>query len=303
MKKTALVKPTVSLLFCLQTLLVTIACKDKEVEVGADFSEIPEMIAIEPGIINEASGLVDSRSLNGYLWSHEDSGNPAELFLISKDGKSIVKYPLPGSSNRDWEDIAIGPGPSDGVNYLYIGDTGNNNANPANTQFYIYRTPELSSREAAFEASKVERITFKYPSGTPDAETLLLDPRTKDIFIVTKENSKSVLYRLPYPQSTTSEMTAELVGEVPEVVLATGGDISPDGSEIIVRNYAFLYYWKRNENESIGNVLLRNPLKKLPYVIEPQGEAVCFDSKAEGYYTFSEIGFGSSVTLNYYKRK
>lgn len=303
MKKTGLVKPAVSLLFSLQIILVTLSCKDKVVEEVTDFSSTPEIITIEPGIIIEASGLVDSRSLSGYLWSHEDSGNPAELFLISKDGKSIVKYPLPGISNRDWEDIAIGAGPENGINYLYIADTGNNNANPAVTQFYIYRTPELTNRSAAFEAGKIERITFKYPSGTPDAETLLLDPVTKDIFIVSKENSKSVIYRLPYPQSTTSEITAELVGEIPGVALATGGDISPDGSEIIVRNYAFLYYWKRGANESIGDVLKRNSLKKLPYIIEPQGEAVCFDSKAEGYYTFSEIGFASSVTLNYYKRK
>jgi hypothetical protein len=168
MKKTAFIKPTVGLLFWLQALLLTTGCEDKVVDSGPDFSETPERIEITSGIINEASGLAASRSLNGYLWSHEDSGNPAELFLISTDGKNIRKYPLSGTSNRDWEDMAIGPGPTEGVNYLYIGDIGNNNGNSSTQQFFIYRTPEINNLDAAFDGTNVERIVYKYPSGAPD---------------------------------------------------------------------------------------------------------------------------------------
>lgn len=304
MKSPQFTKSLLPVVLWSQLLFISFSCKDDTVKSqDAEFESVPVKVSITPGVINEASGLVNSRSMENYLWSHEDSGNPAEVFLIRKDGADIRKYALPGAQNRDWEDIAIGGGPANGVNYLYIADTGNNNANPSTSVFYIYRIPELNNTGESFRQENLQKISFRYPDGTPDAETLLLDPLTKDLLIVSKETDKSVLYRLPFPQSTTTVLTAERVGEVPQVIVATGGDISSDGSEVIIRNYVTLYYWKRKEGESLSQTLLRNASQTLPYVQEPQGEAVCFDKSASGYFTFSEIGFASSVTLNYFKRK
>jgi hypothetical protein len=55
--------------------------------------------------------------MTGSLWTNQDSGRPNALYLISKDGKSIKEYNVPGTTNRDWEDVAIGPGPANGVTY------------------------------------------------------------------------------------------------------------------------------------------------------------------------------------------
>ena len=48
---------------------------------------------------------------------------------------------------EDFEDITIGAGPEEGVDYIYVGDIGNNNYD--RTILYIYRFPEpdLSSVE------------------------------------------------------------------------------------------------------------------------------------------------------------
>jgi len=267
------------------------------------FEDVPTRVDFPSGRIDEASGLADSRTIRGYLWVHNDSGNPAELFLLSHDGKDLRSYPTPGMENRDWEDISIGPGPTTGVSYVYVADFGNNNANPDVTTYTIYRVPELRSLNAGFEASTVETIKYRYPDGPHDAETLLVDPKTKDIFIVSKDFTGASLYRLPFPQATNEVITAELAGPVPGVVLATGGDVSADGREVIVRTYSNVYYWKRIDKETIGQMLTQKPLKTLPYQLEPQGEAVSFDADMNGYFTLSEKRQGLPVTLNYYKRK
>ena len=197
----------------------------------------------------------------------------------------------------------MGGGPQDGVSYLYLGDIGNNDANPGTTSHFIYRVPELTSLDGSFAASDIARITYRYPQGTPDAETLLFDSVTKDLFVVSKELDKTLLYRLPYPQATEGVMTAELIGQIPGVLLTTGGDISADGQEILVRTYTNVYYWQRKSGETIGQALLREATKTLPYELEPQGEAVCFDRNMKGYFTLSERRTATSVTLNYYKRK
>lgn len=307
----AIMKTPKAIPFCIIPLLfVVTACLDKDPAVvdpgttkSSVFESVPLRVPIQPGQVDEASGLADSRTLPGYLWTHEDAGSDNRLFLLNYEGTSIRGYVLPGSINRDWEDIAVGGGPQDGVSYLYLGDIGNNDANPGTTSHFIYRVPELTTLDGSFAASDIARITYRYPEGTPDAETLLLDPVTRDLFIISKELDKSQLYRLPYPQSTAGVITAELIGQVPAVLLATGGDISADGQEIVVRNYTNIFYWQRKPGETIGQTLMRQALKTLPYELEPQGEAVCFDRDMKGYFTLSERRTATSVTLNYYKRK
>ena len=65
-------------------------------------------------LIEESSGLVQSRKYPGVYWTHNDSGDSARLYAVTKNGKII--HP-PGNidyqgilvfeaSNTDWEDIA-----------------------------------------------------------------------------------------------------------------------------------------------------------------------------------------------------
>jgi hypothetical protein len=200
--------------------------------------------------------------------------------------------------------MAAGPGPREGVSYLYVGDVGNNEANPNTTEHVIYRIPEPLSLESTLPRERTEPIRYTYPDGPRDAETLLLDPLTKDLYIVSKELAGAVLYRLPFPQPTDGTLIqAQRIGDVPGVVLATGGDISADGREIMVKTYTAVYYWQRKAGERIEEVLLRTALKMLPYELEPQGEAICFDKDGSGYFTLSERRNAPSVTLNFYRRR
>jgi hypothetical protein len=286
-------------------LLVFSACKLEVPGVAlAQFSSDPKVTPVAPGQIDEASGMADSRSQPGNIWIEQDSGSPAELALLGYDGVVKGKLAIPGVENRDWEELAMGPGPRDGVNYLYIGEIGDNNAQYPFCQ--IYRLPEPASLQTP--ATQVERINFRYPDGPRDAEAMFVDPQTKDIYIISKREPNVHLYRLPYPQNINEVTVAQAYGELPSFgqglpAYVTGAAISPDGNEIIVRTYSTLFYWKRKAGESIADVLQNGSSRQLPYRLEPQGEAICFDKDNKGYFTISEKASASSVNLYYYARK
>ncbi|GLU54915.1 hypothetical protein Dfri01_43760 [Dyadobacter frigoris] len=296
----------VNILFFITIAGFSISCGDSEVDPvtgrSSEFETIPQKFPITPGVIDEASGLAGSFTMNGYIWTLLDSGNPNSLYLLSTDGKTIKEFNIPGSINHDWEAMASGPGPVDGTNYLYIGEIGNNNP-PMTTTNIIYRVPEITDISGSFSQDKLEKITFSYPDGPRDAETLLLDPVTKDLFVVSKELDKANIYRLAYPQSTSTTIVAEKIGTIPSVIFTTDGSISYDGNEILVRNYTSVFYWQRKSGETIGQTLLQAPKKTLITAAEPQAEGITFDREAKGFYSLGEIGQATSVSLSYYLRK
>jgi hypothetical protein len=262
------------------------------------FDSNPAIFPLVPGNVDEASGIVDSRNMDNTLWVAEDSDNKAGLDLISHSGQYIRKVTFNGT-NRDWEDIAIGPGPVDNKSYLYVGDIGDNNA--VYPEYYIYRFPEPVAGQTSVDT--YDKITFTYSDkNSYDSETLLLDPLTKDLYILTKRQLFVNLFKLPYPQTTDKPMVAEFVKAVPYSLL-TGGDISSDGQEILLRNYNAIYYIKRRTSETLVDALSRNHDLVAPYKEEPQGEGVCFDKENKGYFTISEKAQASSVNLYYFKKK
>jgi len=262
------------------------------------FEAVPVTTPVLPGTIDEASGIADSKINPGFIWVQQDGGNPPELFLLSYTGTVQKKIPIKGVTNRDWEDMAVGNGPVAGTNYVYIAETGDNSAAYTNYAIYRFAEPTLTT-DTVFNSDK---ITFQYPDGSHDAEAMLLDNSTKDIYLISKRDSASRIYKLPYPQSTTTTMIATLVGEMPFTGVSAAA-ASPDGKELLVKTYTNVYYWKRNAGETIGAALLRTPLA-LGYMLEPQGEAICFKNDNTAFLTLSEKPFfATSVTLNLYRRK
>lgn len=293
------------LVIILLGLLVTASCKLELAGGDAQFSSTPTAASVAQGSIDEASGMADSRSQPGNVWIEQDSGSPAELALLGYDGKVKGKISVPSVTNRDWEELAIGPGPQDGINYIYIGEIGDNNADYPLCQ--IYRLPEPANLQTSI--TQVERINFRYPDGPRDAEAMFVEPQTKDIYIISKREAKVHLYRLAYPQNINEVTVAEAFGELPSFGggglpnYVTGAAISPDGSEILVRTYTQVFYWKRSAGQSVADALQRGTSRQLVTRLEPQGEAICFDKDSKGFFTISERASATSVDLLYYARK
>jgi hypothetical protein len=252
--------------------------------------------------LNEISGMVESRSKSGIFWVHNDSGDKSHLYLMNDKGNYLGLCKVKGASNRDWEDIAIGPGPVKGINYIYIGDIGDNKAVYDVKVIYRFPEPDISNMYFPIETSikKVEKIFFRFPDENRDAETLMIDPLTRDIFVISKREPEVRIYVARYPQSISDTLTLEFAGSL-DFSQAVGGDISANGREILIKSYTSVYYWTRNENESVEQALKKNP-KRLPYKIEPQGESIAWKTDGTGYYTFSERLNDEIPLLYYYKR-
>ena len=282
------------------SLIVHTGCQKNKAprESTPEFSATPVSKSITPGIIDEASGIADSKTNPGYLWVEQDSGNPNDIALLSQAGQFLKKINIRSAVNRDWEDMILANGPNTGTNYLYIAETGDNNK--AYAQYSIYRFPEPSA--TIDTVNTWDQLKFNYPDGSHDAEAILVDNNSKDIYIITKTDIISGIYKFPYPQSTSSVSTVTLVGSLPFSGVTSAAS-SPSGDELLIKTYTSLSYWKRNTNESIEDALKR-PSVSLNYQVEPQGEAVCFKNDNTGFYTLSErpsiIG---AVNLNFYQRK
>ncbi len=266
------------------------------------FGELIDCGEIDAPAIREASGLVASRRNAHVLWTHNDSGDKNVIYAINDRGKLLGVYTLARAYARDWEDIAIGPGPEEGKQYLYVGDIGNNEAR-YRVQ-YILRVPEpmVSAEQAPVyeKLAGVEGISFMYPERNYDAEALMLDPLTKDLYVVTKRDSNVIVFRAPYPQSTTERIELEQVVRLP-FTMAVAGDISAKGDEVLIKTYDSIYYWKRSAEQTIAQAFALVP-QRVPYFLEPQGEAVAWKADGEGYYTLSEERFGIQAHLYFYPR-
>lgn len=224
-----------------------------------------------------------------------------ELLQWSK-GKHLGTFYLENCEARDWEDIAIGPGTVDGSSYIYIGDIGDNNAKYAVKYIYRFKEPTVSLDVPPQDhiIQDIDILRFRYPDGKRDAEALMIDPLTKDYYVISKRELKVKVYKSKFPQPLTSIDILKCVDTL-DVAMIVAADISPSGLEIIMKNYHAIYYWKRHSGEIIAKTLKRKP-EKLPYVKEPQGEAVAWDSEGSGYYTISEEGGVDPCHLYYYPR-
>ncbi len=259
---------------------------------------------LENEVIVEASGLAVSRSNSSLIWTHNDSGDFNRLFVVGENAEDYGEFVIQGAFNRDWEDMAAGPGPDPGVTYLYIGEIGDNHAVYDIMSIYRLPEPDISGLDSVTLTlvTGVERIDFVYPDGkSRDAETLMVDPFTKDIYIVTKRDERSIIFVARYPQDTETVIILEKIGYFP-FNRALAGDISSDGMEIAVKTDERIYYWKREADEAVFETFKRQPLL-LPYTVEPQGEAFAWMPDGSGYYTLSEKTGGIEPVLYFYRRK
>ena len=251
--------------------------------------------------LHEVSGLTASIANPGLLWTHNDSGNNAEIYLIDKETNIKQTYKLEGVDNRDWEDIAIGPGPDSSKHYLYVAEIGDNLAIHPCKFVHRFEEPVFSTGKQKIHIKDFDKIAFKLGDVNKDTEALMVDPKTADLYIISKWNQPVDIYKIKYPYSTADTLTAIKVGSLP-LTKITAADISSDGNEILIKSYSHIYYWKNNGNQTIPE-LLNQPPQELAYEEEPQGEAITWDVNDSGFYALSELNKGKKSYLYFYKRR
>lgn len=288
-------------IFLLLSLLFIVAsqpCFSQAPKIGKriDFGKL------ELDDLNEISGIAASRKNKNVFWLHNDSGDRNVIYAVNAQARHLGTYEIVGAKHGDWEDIAIGPGPSEGQHYIYIGDIGDNDAN--HNMQYIYRVlePKVSETQVPVRIKLygAQKISFVYPDGPRDAETLMVDPLTKDIYIVSKREAKVFVYCAPYPQHTSQPITLQRVAVLP-ISWVVAGDISPTGNEILIKTYDAIYYWSRTPQKPLWQAFSQESVM-LPYYLEPQGEAIAWQADGMGYITVSEVFKKIPAHLFFYPR-
>lgn len=236
------------------------------------------------------------------IWTHNDSGDVARLFALDTAGRHLGLFTLPDVEAVDWEDMACGPGPLAGQSYLYIGDFGDNAAERDVKTVYRVPEPELRLDQEPLERELpgVVAIRFRFPDGPRDAETLIVDPVSADIIIVSKRERAVGVYLAPAPQPTNEIITLQRMGTL-AMTNVVAGDISPTGRELLLKTHVRVLYWQREPAQPIWEALLQEPAM-LAYIPEPQGEAVTWAWDEMSYFTLSEERNGTAAVLHRYPR-
>lgn len=251
--------------------------------------------------LNESSGLARSLRHPGILWTLNDSGNEPCVFAIDKQGNTRAKVRLPDAVNFDWEDIASAKN-ADGVPCLFIADTGDNLHLRASISVYEIPEPDLPA-DAGKEAhsAKPRFWHLKYPEGRPDAETLMVHPVTRRIYIVTKHpEGHSVVYACPaQPGGPGETLVLEKIAELEfparvrqgkrphHACMTTSGDISPDATRLVISTYSYLHEWSLLPGLSLAESL-KKPARLIAPPITAQMEGVCYDADSSTLWFTSE---------------
>lgn len=254
----------------------------------------------DPALV-EASGLAVSLRNRGRLWAHNDSGAPPLIHCLDEAGRACGTWTVTGADARDWEDMAAGPGPRPGVPYLYVGDIGDNLGSLAAVVVYRFPEPEVGATPGGAEpgaTEPAEAIRLRYPDGPHDAEALLVNPASGDLYVVTKEAGAAGVYRARAPLDPATTTTMERVAVLgvgtgtpdPRARQVTGGDIAPDAARVILSTYGPGYELVLPPGASTFDDIWSAPLAVVELGPRLQGEAVAYGPDGAAIFTTSEGG-------------
>lgn len=256
---------------------LVLACAPEAAEDGAvhvtGACEAPVQWAELPAEVRETSGVAASRSHPGIFWTHNDSEGDSAVFALDSTGTVVGRVRVRGATNRDWEDIAVGPcSAGSGGDCLFIGDIGDNRERRQDIVVFMVREPEPGRDTVSQPAIRVEA---SYPDGGQDAEALYVTDR--GIHLVTKGRTRSIeLFRLPPPYTDGPGRTLERLQALappPTSVSAqvTAAAASPDGRTVVLRTYSGLRFF-----EPAGDSLRRRSQADFSGPAQPLGEGVDF---------------------------
>ncbi|MGH9165166.1 MAG: hypothetical protein ACRDZW_06610, partial [Acidimicrobiales bacterium] len=142
---------------------------------AAEFEAPVSLGVLDDDGLTESSGLAASRRNPDLLWTHNDSGDSARLYCLTRAAKRCGTWRVSGAEAVDWEDMAAGPGPVAGEHYLYAGDIGDNGRSRGS--IVVYRVVEpIAPRPDGGEATTApaDVVRLRYEDGAHNAEALLV---------------------------------------------------------------------------------------------------------------------------------
>ena len=235
--------------------------------------------------ISEMSGIARSVKNPNTYWVHNDSGDSARIFAISKSGATVGDpkgYQIEGAANLDWEDVAV-----DG-DTIYIADTGNNlNFRKELTVYSVkdFAVKGKPGKTTTYRIAWPDQTEFP-PSGDWNFDCEAFAVRKGTMYFVTKwraANHKgpalgASLYRLKNPSASKLNKPEKLDTKFKMDGWVTACDLSADGKKLAVLVQAPLQcVWIFDMTK--GDKILSVPLAQLSFKGAKQCEALCWDGK------------------------
>jgi hypothetical protein len=191
-----------------------------------------------PSGTGEMSGLTASRRYPGWMWGVRDSGNPASLYALrAKEGRpgefDVHEFRVPGTRNRDWEDIVYGEDATGG--YLAVVDEA------ARLIHKVAEPDPTRSGSARLLTSYPYRFPDRSPSGTCGPRdnveaAFLFPPLTGKLHIVRKASAPAAVYAFDSLSSSRTNVPA-LVGRLPDAGCISVAAVSADGRRLVTASH------------------------------------------------------------------
>lgn len=214
--------------------------------------------------ITESSGLADGGRV---LFTVNDSGDGPVVYAVDKStGQTRVATTYSPDGVTDVEAVARGRNGS-----LWTGDIGDNNDDRSTVS--LYHLPGMSRLPSRVDATRYDLV---YPGAPSDAETLLVNPRTGRVYVVTKTITGGTVYAAPAKLQPGRVNRLTAVTRVPG--LLTDGSFFPDGRHVLLRTYASASVYAFPSWHLLGTV-------RLP--AQQQGEGITV-SRAGDIYVSTE---------------
>lgn len=252
--------------------------RDTEVQAGTTALRLDS-----PSLI-ESSGLAFSHRNSQCIWSHNDSGDSAQLLAFGVDGKPSGRTVLRGVRASDWEDMASFV---DGGPRLLVADVGDNDAQRSSVSLYVFDEP---SPVRNTRVHRFQHVVVRYPDGPQNCESVAVDVARRRILLLGKSALVATMFEVPLPprepgsvsgeageKKAPLEHTATAIAQV-AIPLATGMDLCPVTGDLWVSGYLHAYRYPQSKNLS-----LQERLRQLPQMVElpklKQVEAIAVDDE------------------------
>jgi hypothetical protein len=238
--------------------------------------------------ITESSGVSASAHSDHVILTHNDSGEGARVYAVdTRTGTTIGVLEVADARADDWEDMARGL-TADRRPALFLADIGDNlRRRPAVAVYEI-----VEAAVPIGDVRPVARHELRYDDGSHDAETLLVDPASRDLLVVTKDpEGLSGVYRAG-PDEGTLRRVAEIRFDTlarrrgPYAKAATGGDVSPDGRRVVIRTPYEAFEWDVGDGGLVAAFAGTPRRFDLPAVV--QGEAIAYTRDGRSLVVTSE---------------
>ncbi|MGW0389934.1 putative Ig domain-containing protein [Streptomyces sp. NPDC003042] len=229
----------------------------------------PERTCTLPAGLAEISGLAMSTRHPGVFYAVNDSGNSNQVFAVDcggPTGQLKATLTLTGTSNTDWEALAVGKDPA-GRPAILVGDIGDNFSGRAELTVHSFPEP------VTLASASVTPVTYRfaYSDGRHDAESLLADPVSGQLYVASKLiGATGQLYKAPLPPQPGQLNT--LTPLRPGPVFATDGAFSPTGKSYTLRSGGPL----GANTASVYDAATGAKLADVPLPAQPQGEIVTY---------------------------